>query len=170
MLPALLQDQQPASVGRLVTKYDRVAETTTVQCDLPDTGASPAKLSFQANASFQGEEPNESAKFWLSLSSNRGRSTRHTQPLFRDAETLYLAVDSTQLEIPVKDYRNNYFEIVRLFGESARAEINREDLRKLLEARSLAGKWGGVEFKFSDAALASLKEFISSQVFTADTR
>lgn len=34
----------------------------------------------------------------------------------------------------------------------------------------LAGKWGGVEFKFSDVALASLKDFISRQVFATDSR
>ena len=65
-------------------------------------------------------------------------------------------LDSTQLEIPVKDYRHTYFELIRSFAESARAEFNHEDLQRLLDTRSLAGKWGGVEFKFSEAALASL--------------
>jgi|SRR5215475_13326250 len=53
--------------------------------------------------------------------------------------------------------------------ESARAEIGREDLRKLLNAKSLKAEWGGVEFKFSGAALASLKDFISRRIFAADT-
>jgi len=57
-----------------------------------------------------------------------------------------------------------------LLAESARAEVGREDLRKLLAAESLEGKWGDIEFKLSEAALASLKDFISRQVFAASDR
>jgi hypothetical protein len=57
-----------------------------------------------------------------------------------------------------------------LLAESARAEVGREDLRKLLAAESLKGKWGAIEFKLSEAALASLKAFISRQVFAANDR
>jgi hypothetical protein len=38
-----------------------------------------------------------------------------------------------------------------------------EDLQKVLKTKSLAGKWGTVEFKFSDTSLASLKEFIARE-------
>jgi hypothetical protein len=79
-------------------------------------------------------------------------------------------VDSARLEIPVTEYRNDFFELNRLFAESARAEISREDLRKLLEVKSLSGNWGGAEFRFSDANLASLKYFISHQVFASSER
>jgi hypothetical protein len=58
----------------------------------------------------------------------------------------------------------------RLLAESARAEISREDLRKLLDARSVEGKWGDIDFKVSEAALASLKGFISHQVFGGGDR
>lgn len=170
ILPVLLQDQRLAGVCRIETKYDRLADTTTVRCDLVEAGASPAKLTIQANVSFQGKEPNETAKFWFGLSSYRGGATRRTQLLFKEAATVYLLVDSTRLEIPVKDYRNDFFELNRLLSESARAEIGREDLQKLRDAKSIVFKWGGVEFKFSDAALASLKDFISRQVFASETR
>jgi hypothetical protein len=43
-------------------------------------------------------------------------------------------------------------------------------LRKLLNAKSLNGEWGGVEFKFSGAAHASLKGFISRRISAADVR
>ena len=166
ILPFLFQDQQPTNVCHLEIKYDRYTDTTTVQCDdLVKWGQAPAGLTVQANTSFRGKEPNETAKFWFSFSSNRGVATRHTRPLFQEATTLYLLTDSTRLEIPVKDYRSTFFELIRSFEESARAEISREDLRKLLDAKRLGGKWGDVEIKFSDSSLASLKDFISRQVF-----
>ena len=111
----------------------------------------------------------EIARFWFVLSSDRSGSTRHSPPLFEGARTLYLSVDSTRLEIPVEDYRHDFFDLTRFCSESARAEIGREELQKLLEARSIKGEWGGVEFQFSKAALASLKDFITSRVFAART-
>src|SRR5215470_9995295 len=173
-LSANPQDLQPANVNRLETKYDPGSDTTIVKCDLIESGESPTRLTVQAWASFRGKggakDLNEATKFWLFLSSNRGGATRHTQPLFREASTLRLVLDSARMEIPVEDYRNDFYELVRSFSESARAEIGREDLRKLLDAKSLKGDWGGVEFKFSEAALASLKDFISRQIFAGDIR
>jgi hypothetical protein len=176
LLP-LLQEQQPASVCRLATKYDSLADTTTIQCDdLVKFGEAPSGLSVRADASFrgkeqdQGKEPAETSKFWLFLSSNRSGATRRTQPLFQEATTLYLLVDSARLEIAVKDYRHEFYELTSSFSESARAEIGHEGLRKLLAAKSLKGKWGSAEFRFSNDALASLKGFISSRVFAAHTR
>src|SRR5262249_4017055 len=154
-LSANPQDLQPANVYRLETKYDPGADTTTVKCNLIESVESRTRLTVQASASFRGKggenEPNEATKFWFFLSSNRGGATQRTQPLFREATTLYLVMDSARLDIPVKDYRNDFYEFVGSFSESARAEIGREDLRKLLNAKSLKGEWGGVEFKFSDA-------------------
>ncbi|MCI0666411.1 MAG: hypothetical protein L0220_35640 [Acidobacteria bacterium] len=34
------------------------------------------------------------------------------------------------------------------FGELQNAEIGHEDTKKLVNARRLEGRWGGVEFKF----------------------
>jgi hypothetical protein len=159
---ALSQDFQPTRVGLVEAKYDRSADTTTLQCNLVELGEGAPKLSVKANASFRGKEPNESAVFWFGLASYKGGATRRAQPLFKEAMTLYLTTDSARLEVPVKDYRNDFFELNRLLAESARAEISREDLRKLLDAKSVEGKWGDVEFKLSEAALASLKDFIVS--------
>jgi hypothetical protein len=170
IIPAFPQDQQPASVCRIETKYDRLADTTTVQCDLVEVGKGAPRLIVQANVSFRGKEPNGTAKFWLSLSSFKGGATRRTQPLFKDAAIVCLLVDSARLEVPVKDYGSDFFELTHLLAERARAEISREDLQKLLDARSLEGNWGEVEFKSSDAALASLKDFISRKVFAAYDR
>jgi len=170
IFPALPQDHQPTRVGRIETKYDRLADTTTLQCNLVELGEGAPKLTVQANASFRGKEPNETAKFWLGLASYKSGATRRTQCSFMEATTLYLTTDSARLEVPVKDYHNDFYEMNRLLAEQARAEINREDLRKLLDARSIEGKWGDVEFKLSDAALASLKDFISRQVFAANDR
>ena len=173
-LSANPQDPQPANLYRLETKYDPGSDTTTVKCDLIESVESPTRLTVQAGASFRGKgvakEPNEATKFWFFLSSNRGGATRRTQPLFREASTLSLVMDSERLDIPVEDYRNGFYELVGSLSESARAEIGREDLRKLLNAKSLNGEWGGVEFKFSGAALASLKEFISRRISAADVR
>src|SRR5262245_30144664 len=150
---SVLQDQQPGSVCRLETKYDALADTTTVMCyDLVKFGEAPSGLSVRADALFhgkegdRGKESDEIARFWLVLSSDRSGSTRHTPPLFEGVKTLYLSVDSTRLEIPVEDYRHDFFDLTRFCSESVRAEIGPDDLRKLLEARSLKGEWGGVEF------------------------
>jgi hypothetical protein len=168
--PTLLHAQRPGGVCRLINKYDRGADLTTVQCDLIESVETTGRLIVQASASFRGKEPNETAKFWFGLASYKGSATRHTQPLFQNAATLILMVDSTRLEVPVKDYRNEFFELNRLLAEQARAEVGPEDLQKILDAKHLAGKWGNAEFKFSDTALASLKDFISRQVFAASTR
>ena len=166
IVPILAQNQQPASIGRVETKYDRLADTTTVQCDLIELGNGAPRLVIQANASFHGRQSNEQAKFWLGLSSYKGGATRHTLPSFKEASTLCLLVDSARMDVAVKDYGSDFFELNRLLAERARAEIGREDLQKLYDARSLEGKWGDVEFKFSAAALGSLKAFISHQIFT----
>jgi hypothetical protein len=168
--PALSQDFQPARVGRVEAKYDRSADTTTLQCNLVELGEGAPKLTVQANASFRGKEPNGTAIFWLGLASYKGGATRRMPRLFKEATTLYLTMDSARLEIPVKDYRNDFYELNHLLAESARAEISRDDLRKLLDAESIEGKWGDIEFKFSEAALALLKDFISRQVFAASDR
>jgi hypothetical protein len=164
------QDPQPADIGRTESKYDGIADTTTVQCVLIELGRGAPRLVVQANASFRGKEPNETAIFWLGLSSFRAGATRRTKPLFKDTTTIRLLVDSTLLEVPVKGYRSDFYELNRLFAEHARAEISREDLRKLLDAKILEGKWGEVEFKFSGDALGSLKAFISSHVLTVSDR
>ena len=170
VFPALSQDFQPTRVGLVEAKYDRSADTTTLQCNLVELGEGAPKLTVKANASFRGKEPNESAVFWFGLASYKGGATRRAQRLFKEATTLYLTTDSARLEVPVKDYRNDFFELNRLLAESARAEVSREDLRKLLDARSLEGKWGDIEFKLSEAALASLKDFIIRHVFAASDR
>jgi len=164
------QDQPPASVCRPETKYDRVADRTTVQCDLIEQVTATGRLIVRAGASFQGKELKESAQFWFSLASYKGAAVRRTPPSFKEATTLYLTVDSARLEVPIKDYRNDFFELNRMLAEQARAEIGREDLQKLVSAKRLEGKWGGGEFKFSDGALASLKYFISRQAITANSR
>jgi hypothetical protein len=170
VFPLSSQNHQPTRVGRIETKYDRSADTTTVQCDLIELGAGAPKLTVQANVSFRGKEPNGTAIFWLGLASYKGGATRHTQSLFKEVTMVSLMVDSARLEFPVKDYRNDFYELNNLLAESARAELNREELRKLLDAKSIEGKWGDVEFKMSEVALASLKDFISRQVFAASDR
>jgi len=168
------QDPRPANIYRLETRYDPGADTTTVKCDLVESIESSARLTVQVGASFRGKggekAPNDATKFWFFLSSNRGGATRRTQPLFREASTLRLVTDSARLDIPVEYYRNDFYELVGSFSESARAEIRHEELRKLIEAKSLNGEWGSVEFKFSDAALASLKDFISRRIFAEGIR
>lgn len=164
------QNEPEAGLCRAETRYDRAANTTTIECDLFESYKDHLRLIVRASMSFQGKESNETAKFRLALSSYKGDATRRTLPLFKDAATLTLSVNPAQLELPVRDYRKDFFEMNRMLAEQARAELSREDLRKLLDAKSLAGKLGGAEFGFSGASLAALKEFISRQVFTTDGR
>lgn len=164
------QDQQPAAVCRSESKYDRDADMTTVHCDLIEEVLTTGRLMVSANASFQGKEQNEPAQFWLGLASYKGSASRRTPPLFKEATTLYLTADSARLEIPVRGYRKDFYELNSLLAEEARAWISREDLQKLVNTRRLEGKWGSAEFKFSDATLASLKNFISRQSSTVNGR
>jgi len=160
--PAFAQDRAHPNECRLESKYDQSADTTTIKClDLIKWGEAPARLTIHAAASFKGHEPNQSARLWLILSSNRSDSTREAPLLFKQAVTIHLALDSGELEIPVSDYSTDFFEMNRLRAESAHAVICIDDLQKVLNSRNLAGKWGTVDFKFSDRSLASLKDFIA---------
>jgi hypothetical protein len=164
--PYIHAQQKPVNVCRYETKYNHEADVTTVFCDeLLKWGEAPAGLTIRANVSFRGKESNETAVFWLTLSSNKGGATRTTRPLFQEAKSLQLSTGSESFDIPLRDYDKTYFELIRSSAESAHAEIGREELRKLLEARSLQGRWGTVEFKLSDPALISLKKFVSREVF-----
>jgi hypothetical protein len=167
---ALAQNEQEAGLCRVETKYDRAADTTTIGCNLFESYENRLRLIVRINVSFQGKEANETAKFSLAFSAYKGDATRKTAPLFKDAATLALSAAPAHLELPISDYRQDFFEMTRLLAEQARAELGREDLRRLLAAQSLAGKWGGAEFRLSGAALAALKELISRQVFTTDGR
>jgi len=169
LIVSLIQDKT-SNVCRLETKYDQVADTTVVRCDLVELRDVPARLTIQAVASYRGTEPNETTKFWLQLSGFITDASRRTQPVFQEATIITLSTETTRLEVPLSDYHNDFFELNRLLAESARAEISRNDLRKLLDARSLKCKWSDSEIKFSDASLSSLKSFISRQVFYADIR
>ena len=171
VLPALLaglQRAQPTVVGRVETRYDRFTDTTTVERDLVEWSKSEARFTVLANASFRGKEPNETAKFWLGLSCYRSGATRHTPPLLLEATTLRLLMDSGELEVQLKEYRDDFFELNRSLAESARAEISAADLRKVLATKTLAGRWGSAEFEFSDASLAALKDFISRMVLAPE--
>jgi hypothetical protein len=169
MYPVYAQDRShPPNGCRLESKYDQMADTTTVRCmDLVKWGEAPARLTIQAAASFTGREPNQSVKLWLVLSSNRSGSTREAPILFKEAPAIHLALDSDQLDIPATDYSTDFFELTHLRTESAHAMICLEDLQRLLKAKSVAGRWGAVDFKFSDAALACLKNFIAHQAIAA---
>ena len=162
--------QNHADTCRLETKYDREMNSTTVECALLESFMPPIRLMVQANASFQGKRPNETAKFQLSLAAFRNGSNRHTTPLFKDATTLLLNLGTSHLEIPVTEFRTEFFEMNRLLAEQANAAVSGEDLRKLLQAKSLKGKWGNTEFDLSETALASLKTFISGQMFAAPSQ
>jgi hypothetical protein len=162
------QDQQPAAVCRPATKYDRDTDMTTVRCDLIEQVVATGRLIVSATVSFQGKELNEPSQFWLGLGSYKGGASRRTPPSFKEVSTLYLTADSARLEVAVKDYRKEFFELNSLLAEQARAEISRADLQKLANARRLEGKWGSAEFKFSEASLASLKDFISRQASTVN--
>jgi hypothetical protein len=164
------QDQQPPAVCRPESKYDHDADMTTVHCDLIEEVLTTGRLMVSANTSFQGKEQSEPAQFWLGLASYQGSANRRTLPLFKEADILYLMADSARLEIPVKDYSKDFFENNRMLAEEARAEISHEDLQKLANVKRLGGKWGSAEFKFSDAALLSLKDFISRQGSTVNSR
>ncbi|MDX2033615.1 MAG: hypothetical protein SF339_23265 [Blastocatellia bacterium] len=173
-LPVLGQNGQnglPARACRMASHYDRLADATTIHCDdLIPRGEAPAGLSVGINHSYRGKSPNETAKFRLHLSSNRGGVTRHSPPLFQGNETLYLIADSSTLELTVKDYNNTFFELIRSTAEEAQAEIRPEDLQTVLAAQRLEGRWGAASFTFSPKALATLKEFIARRLVPEEGR
>jgi hypothetical protein len=170
VLPSAAYAQTPGSVCQREAKYDPAANLTTVECALLETFTPPIRLMLTANVAYQGKQPNETAKFHFNLSAFRGDSDRRTPPLFKEATTLSLSLETTRLEIPVTGFHADFFEMNRLLAEQAQASLDGENLRKLLEAKSLAGKWGNAEFKLTDASFQSLKKFISDQIFLMGER
>jgi hypothetical protein len=47
----------------------------------------------------------------------KGGANRRTPSSFNDATTTYLTADSARLEVPVKDYRKDFFEFNLLLAE-----------------------------------------------------
>lgn len=152
------------NVCRLHSKYDPTSDTTIVQCDLYHRDQAPLRLMVEASASFRGKEPNESSVFWFALGAELSNATRQTKPMFREVTTLVLQTDEETIDLSIKKYRHEYFELAHLSAESGRAEMSRSDLQKLQMTKSLKGKWGNMEINFSEAELAALKEFTSRHV------
>lgn len=169
-LPAAANAQTTERVCQRESKYDPVANLTTVECTLLETFTPPIRLMLTANAAYQGKQPNKTAKFYFSLSAFRGSSNHRTPLLFKDAATLSLSLETTTLEIPVAGFHKDFFEMSRLLAEQAQASLDHQNLRKLLEAQTLAGQWGSIGFKLSDASLVELKKFISDQILSANER
>lgn len=169
-LPALAQGRPSSGICQYEIFYDRSADETLVQCEnLIPLGEAPAGMTVHLSASFHGKEPNETAKFWFALCSNKSVPTRHTPPAFRGVTTIKLSLDAGEIDIPIKDYKSEYYELIRSHAETARAEVEAPNLQKLLDAKTLRGTWGMVEFKFSSAALASLKKFLMRHVLVVQT-
>jgi hypothetical protein len=162
-----LPAQRSAPACRLETQYDREADLTTITCDLHEPVVASKKLIVQPSLSFRGKRPNETTKFWLGLMAYQGAASRHTRLAFRDANRLLLRMDAARLEVPVTGYRNEFYELNRLLAEQGRAEIARADLQKLLDATHISGQWGSADFSLPDAALVSLKDFITRQALAA---
>ena len=171
VLPVYAQNTSFPRTCRMASRYDRAADATTVQCDdLVPRGEAPAGLSVGINQFFRGKSPNETARFRFHLASNRGGGTRRSPLLFQGAETFYLQCDSSVLQLSIREYNNTFFELIRYTSETAQAEIRAEDLPLVLAAHSLEGRWGTTSFKFSDKALAAIKEFISNRISSEDGR
>ena len=168
--PMAAQAQESKDTCQREAKYDPAANLTTVECALLETFTPPVRLMLTANAAYQGKQPNETAKFHFNLSAFRGDSNRRTPPLFKEAATLSLSLETLRLEIPVTGFHTDFFEMNRLFAEKAQASLDREALRKLLEAKTLAGKWGKTEFKLADVSFQALKRFITDQIFSEGER
>lgn len=170
LLPAISYAQKSGSGCQLERKYDRQANVTTVECALLETFTPPIRLMVQANASFPGKFPNDAAKLYFTLSAFRGDANRRTLPLFKGENVLLLNLGATELEVQVTGFRLEYFEMNRLISEQASVVINRDDWPKLLEARSLQGKWGNTSFALSEASLTALKTFIAEQVVATSSQ
>lgn len=170
MLPASANAQSSGSACQRETKYDPVANLTTVECALVETFAAPVRFMLTANASYQGKKPNETAKFYFTLSAFRGSSNRRTPSLFKESKTLFLSLDATNLEIPVTGFHMDFFEMSRLLAEQAQSGPDRKILQNLIESQTFVGRWGNTEFTLSDAALLSLKKFITDLLFSANER
>lgn len=170
VLPKAAHAQKSADVCRREVKYDPETNLTTVECALHEMFTPPIRLMVTANTIYRGKHPNETAKFHFKLAAFRNGSNRRTPLLFKDAATLSLSLETTTLEISIAGFHTDFFEMSRLLTEQAQAGLERENLQKLLEAKSLAGKWGNIEFKLTDASFQTLKRFISDQIFSESER
>jgi hypothetical protein len=156
--------QQSSATFPIETRYDRTTDTTTRLChNLVRWGEAPAGVTFEAYVSFHGRQANDTAQCGFLLFSNRSRKAKEPQFLFKTAQSLILKSDDLQIELPVKNYHSEYFELINSAAESAGAELSHKDLPRLLAARNLVGKWGNVEFRLSEASLNALRRFLSYQ-------
>ncbi len=170
VLPTAAYAQKSADVCRREVKYDPETNLTTVECSLHEMFTPPIRLMVTANTIYRGKRPNETAKFHFQLLAFRNGSNRRTPLLFKDAATLSLSLETTTLEIPVTGFHTDFFEMSRLLTEQAQAGLERENLQKLLETKTLAAKWGKIEFKLSEASLLMLKKIISDQILQENDR
>lgn len=155
------------SLRHSLTKYDRIADTTTMECELFNNEAT-SNFSVTAFATFRGKTAGETLRCWLALSTSQGKATRKTPSRFQTATALALRLEEAELAIPLKNYRRDYYEMIQRLGESADADLTQHEWQKLLAAKQLSGQWGATEFTLSEKALATLKEFLRRYV-TPDT-
>ncbi|MCW5970341.1 MAG: hypothetical protein KIT57_17680 [Blastocatellales bacterium] len=160
------EDAHNSDAFKSQIRYDRITDTTNVMCELIRWGEAPARVTVEAHAAYHGREPKEPGRFWLVFQSNRGGPTRRTPMLFKDCDSLLMAIDSERYDVRLEDYSSILFEIVPSVAESARAEISADLQRRLIDARRLEVHWGTAPVKFSDPALSALKAFISDHVTT----
>ena len=148
----------------VTSRYDRASDTTTARIELLNDDSAQVNLTIQGSAVFRGNEPNEDGQFYFVVTATRGHITRKTPPLFTAQESLRLTLGATPLDAPLTDYNKEFYEMIQRGSETARAEIKRADLPKLLATKQLTGQCGAIQFKLSEAAVAALKDFVTHQV------
>jgi hypothetical protein len=154
----------------ITSRYDRASDTTTSYVELLNDERSPLSVTLHANAAFRGREPNETGRFWFTLSVTQGHVPRKTPSLLETNQSLILSLDDASWEAPLTEHRREYYEMIQRVSESAHVALDRADLPRLLATRQLSGHNGKVKFKLSDAALTALKEFITRQALATQAQ
>ncbi|MDT4896754.1 MAG: hypothetical protein QOH25_1831 [Acidobacteriota bacterium] len=150
----------PSGKYGITTKYDRFTNITeaVLQETLAKTGEGVYGLRLTAVAYFEGNELHSKAKFQIALSWTKS-SKLASDLKFREAEQVILLIDGEPLSLSVRNYKYHVAEIMSWVSEYGTLELSDGDINKLLKAKTVEGRWGDVEFRFTDAALDAFNDF-----------
>jgi hypothetical protein len=151
----------PSGRYKITTKYDRFSDVTeaVLQETLASTGEGIYGLRLTAVALFEGNELHSKPKFQIDLSWTKA-GNKQSDLKFNEAGDVILLADGERLRLPVRNYKYHIADIMSWVNEYGTLELSDSDINKLLKAKAVDGRWGDIEFRFTDTGLAAFYEFV----------
>ena len=172
MLSPIILAQRPVNdVCPTERKYDRFKDETTLWCGPLTAEASPKlntkNLSVTMLIKHKGEQlrtPDVISFTLLWTDTTRGALRR----AHADGKTVYILADGKRTELPIKEYTDSAISDAFVI-EIGTAELKREDVELISQAKTVEGRWGATEFLFTKEGLERLREFSKFLKLTSAT-